>query len=116
MRYAIVLVSAASLLAACVSTRTTQIARSGSDRWAGKTVVLTARPTASFVAMTAGKAAFGLVGVLAMIEAGNALVTENGIEDPAPLLGQALLNSAQSHYGVIPASIAPPQRRYDRYS
>jgi len=91
----------------CVSTRTTQIAADRATAWRGKTVALTARPRAAFMAMTAGKAAFALIGAIAMEEAGKTIVTANGIEDPAPGLAQALLKSAEERYGVAPAAIAP---------
>jgi len=96
-------------LTGCVSTRTAQVADSRAAEWRGKKVVLTQRPTTDFIAMTPGKAAFAVVGVVAMLEAGKAIVQENGIEDPAPRLAQDLLAVAESKYGVSPASIPPVQ-------
>jgi hypothetical protein len=92
-----------ALLAGCVSTRNVSVSDARTREWRGKTVALTTRPRADFVAMTAGKAMFALVGAVAMIEAGNSLVEKNGIEDPAPILGQNLLSDAETHYGVVAA-------------
>jgi hypothetical protein len=104
-----VLVLAGAVLAGCVSTRTAPVADTRAAEWRGKSVVLTQRPTTDFIAMTAGKAAFAVVGVVAMLEAGKKIVEENGIEDPSPRLARDLLAAAQAQYGVTPASISPVQ-------
>ncbi|HTV95964.1 MAG TPA: hypothetical protein VME42_08165 [Steroidobacteraceae bacterium] len=92
-----------ALLAGCVSTRNVSVGVERTKEWRGKTVALTSRPRADFVAMTAGKAAFGLIGAAAMIEAGNSIVEKNNIEDPAPILGQNLLSEAETQYSVVAA-------------
>lgn len=60
----------------------------------GKTVALTRHEPPSFMAMTAGKASFALFGAAAMASAGNELVRQNAVPDPAGLvrdqLGEAL--------------------------
>ncbi len=66
----------------------------------GKTAAVTLHKPASFVAMTAGKAGFGLLGAGAMIKAGNDFVADNGIEDPAVLVRAQLAPLLQSHYGL----------------
>jgi len=66
----------------------------------GKTVAVTRHKPASFVAMTAGKAGFGLLGVAGMVKAGNDFVADNGIEDPSVLLRAQLGALLQSHYGL----------------
>lgn len=55
------------------------------------------------MAVTAGKAAFALVGAIAMEEAGKSIVQENQIEDPAPHLAQDLVKAAVEKYGVTPS-------------
>ena len=94
-------------LAGCVSTRTTHLENQRAAELRGKVVALTDRPRAGFVAMTAGKAMFGMLGAAAMIEAGKEIVTENDIPDPAPAVDQALMLAAQKEYGILPATIAP---------
>jgi hypothetical protein len=95
------------LLTGCVSTRTIPVDRSSAAAWRGKSVALTVRPRSDFIATTAGKASFGLVGALAMIGAGKSVVAENGIEEPAPSMNAALLKVAQDHFGLMPAATSP---------
>src|SRR4051794_29356387 len=52
----------------------------------GKKVALTVHERPTFVAMTAGKAGFGLLGVAAMASAGNKLVDDNHVQDPAGIV------------------------------
>jgi len=103
------LLVAGAMLAGCVSTRTAQVADAKAAEWRGKSVVLTQRPATDFIATTAGKAAFALVGVVAMLEAGKKIVQENNIEDPAPRLARDLLAFAQTQFGVTPAATSPVQ-------
>lgn len=65
-----------------------------------KTVALTLHETADFGAMTAGKAGFGVFGVLAMFKAGNDMVRENQIADPALLVREHLAAGLQNAYGA----------------
>lgn len=92
-------------LSGCVSQKTSGV--DTSIHFQGKTVALTARPRAAFVAATAGKAAFAVLGALAMEESGKTIVAENGIEDPATTVGRDLLAAAESHYGVVAAPVEP---------
>ncbi len=94
-------------LTACVSSRTAQIENEKSAAMRGKVVATTDRPRAGLVAMTPGKAMFGMIGAAAMIEAGNMILDENNIRDPAPLVNRALLTAAQKQFGVVPATTAP---------
>ena len=91
------------VLAGCVSTRNVTVSNERTKDWQGKTIAVTTRPRADFVAMTAGKAAFAVVGAVAMIEAGKTIVKENEVDDPAPVLAQSLIKVAETHYGVMPA-------------
>ncbi|MBE2210364.1 MAG: hypothetical protein IAE66_02060 [Xanthomonadaceae bacterium] len=68
----------------------------------GKTVAITLHDRPSFVAMTAGKAGFGLFGAGAMISAGNKLVEQNQIADPAILLRDQLSIALTNAYGIVP--------------
>ena len=67
---------------------------------AGKTLVVTRHAKPSFVAMTAGKAMFALVGAAAMISAGNKIVADNAIADPADILERELAPALARHYGM----------------
>lgn len=89
------------LITACVSVPpATQLNATATSAWQGKSLAVTTRTRESFVAMTAGKAAFGLIGAAAMISAGNDIVKQNDIEDPAPHLTTELADAAVSQYAV----------------
>jgi hypothetical protein len=107
MRYFTVAVLAASMVAGCVSVPKQAVSEKAANGWRGKSVVLSDRPRAGFVAMTAGKGAFALIGAAAAIESGKTIVEENGIEDPAPVVSRDLLKLAQTRYGVLAATLAP---------
>jgi hypothetical protein len=87
-------------LVGCVSTKNVKadMGMLRSDRPA--TVTVSARKKPDFGAMTAGKAAFGLIGAAAMIKAGNDIVEENGVEDPAAYIGAELAKSLTESLGV----------------
>src|SRR5258708_35360496 len=72
-------------LGGCVSTRNATVGEERTHEWRGKAVALTVRPRADFVAMTAGKAAFALIGAVAMIEAGKDIVANDGIVNQVAL-------------------------------
>lgn len=88
------------LLVGCVSTRNVkadvEMLRSAKPA----TVTVSARKKPDFAAMTAGKAAFGMIGAFAMIEAGNDIVEENGVQDPANYIGAELAKSLSESLGV----------------
>lgn len=61
-----------------------------------------------FTAMTAGKAMFGMIGALAMVSAGNEIVKENGVEDPAARKAEELFAALRQKYGLVPAGWVDP--------
>lgn len=64
----------------------------------------TKRKVPDFVAATPGKAAFAMLGVLAMVSAGNAIIAENHVPDPADAIAGKLVSDFGSRYGVHPSS------------
>jgi hypothetical protein len=66
----------------------------------GKSVIITRHDKPSFTAFTAGKAAFALLGAGAMIVAGNQIVKENEIADPADVLEHELAAAVIKQYGL----------------
>jgi hypothetical protein len=66
----------------------------------GKTVAVTRHEKASFTAMTAGKATFALIGGAAMVVAGNKIVADNDIADPADVLERELIPAIVKQYGL----------------
>jgi len=70
--------------------------------FSGKTLGVTRRAEKpSFIAMTAGKAGFALLGTAAMAGDGNKMVRENQIADPADMVEAALVPALVQQYGVI---------------
>lgn len=68
----------------------------------GKSVTLVKNESPNFVAMTSGKGMFAVAGVGAAIAAGNQLVRDNQIADPAPNISRMLAQELNSRYGLSP--------------
>lgn len=66
----------------------------------GKSVTITRHDKPAFSAFTPGKAVFGLIGGGAMIMAGNQIVKENEIADPADVLEHDLAAAIIKQYGL----------------
>ena len=73
----------------------------------GQTVAATARDKPSFAAMTAGKAAFALVGAAVAISEGNRIIADNTVADPAVAIGERLAQVLESRYGMqfVPTAV-----------
>jgi hypothetical protein len=65
----------------CVSTQNVPVTEDTVTDMNGKSLAVAKRDKPDFVAMTAGKAAFGLIGAGAMVGAGNKIVQENSVDD-----------------------------------
>jgi hypothetical protein len=75
----------------CVSTKNIPLDADAISKAKGGSIAATQREKPSFSAMTAGKAGFGLIGAVAMISAGNKIVTDNNVEDPALFIQKTLI-------------------------
>jgi hypothetical protein len=95
----IVLVTSFTILSGCVSTKNIQISQQNLKQLNPNNVALTTREKPSFSAMTAGKAMFALVGAAAMIAAGNEIVEDNNIEDPANYIRSEIAKELSKNYG-----------------
>lgn len=75
----------------------------------GKAVALTQHEPPSLMAMTAGKASFALFGAAAMASAGNELVRQNGVADPAGLVRDQLGGALGQAFGaqLLPLDATP---------
>lgn len=97
-------------ISGCVSTKTTALRDDAQATTAGKTLVVSSRKRPDFAAMTAGKAGFGMIGAFAMISAGNKIVADHHLEDPAIYigheLGKALAAERQLQILEMPAIVA----------
>lgn len=71
----------------------------------GKTVAVVLHERDSFVAMTAGKAMFGVLGVAGMVKAGNDFVEQNEIPDPTIIVREQLANTLRDQFGAMPMAV-----------
>ncbi|HEX9982924.1 MAG TPA: hypothetical protein VGF69_06655 [Thermoanaerobaculia bacterium] len=96
MRMMVMAVSVVVLLTGCVSTQTVPLRQERLAALQGGTITVTNRPKPGFTALTAGKAMFGMIGAAAMIVAGNKIIEENAVEDPAGYIATALATELAS--------------------
>lgn len=108
LRWFVMFAVVTTMAAGCYSVRHIPIEQSATLKIAGKEVVVVKRPMPDFVAMTSGKvgagAMFGAIGGAiagaSMVSAGNSLIHENGIPDPAYAIGEELARSMEVKYGT----------------
>lgn len=105
MRQLIVLVAGLVTLTSCVSTKIVPLQQARMASLQGKTLTVAKREKPAFAAITAGKAAFGLIGATAMLVKGNSIVQGNNIEDPAEYIASELAGDLASAHAmaVVPA-------------
>lgn len=99
MKKALLIAVALAALSGCVSTKNVQISQQELQSLKPNNLGLTKREKPDFAAMTADKAMFALVGAVAMISAGNSIVEENEVEDPARYIQSQLAEALSSQYG-----------------
>jgi hypothetical protein len=80
--------------------KVTALPSSAAAALSGKVLAVTRHKKADFSAMTAGKATFALIGGAAMVVAGNKIVEENQIADPADILEKELAPALAKQYGM----------------
>ncbi|OLB38435.1 MAG: hypothetical protein AUI04_14295 [Candidatus Rokubacteria bacterium 13_2_20CM_2_64_8] len=108
LRGLLVLVALAVTCTGCVSVKDIPLDQRAIPKITGQDVVVVKRPLPDFSAMTAGKisagALFGPLGGAvagaAMISAGNELVKEHAIDDPAYAIAEELARSLAARYGI----------------
>jgi hypothetical protein len=103
MRKLFAVATVAAMLVGCAPVPTKSINSTAGLQ--GKRLAITSHPIPDFVAGTAGKAMFAMVGAIARIHAGNELVRQDRIEDPAIRIGQRLSADLAQMQGVI---LLPP--------
>lgn len=87
-------------LSGCVSTKTVPVDRNVLAQFHGATIATSQREKPSFTANTAGKAMFGVMGAVAAISSGNAIVKDNEIVDPAVHIRDTLLTDLLRNEGL----------------
>lgn len=105
MRRMMMLVAGLVTLTGCVSTKFVPLQQAQMATLQGKTLTVVKREKPPFVAGTAGKATFALIGTLAMIAKGDSIVRENNIEDPAGYIAEQLAGDLVNAHSmtVVPA-------------
>ncbi|VAW82459.1 hypothetical protein MNBD_GAMMA12-3685 [hydrothermal vent metagenome] len=88
------------LVTACANVPVVKLNSSTSASLNGKSLVIVNHKAGPFVAFTAGKAGFGLLGVSAMYSAGRAQVLKYGIEDPANSIRTSLVDGLNAEYNL----------------
>ncbi len=88
------------LLGACAAPQNLAVSSDSLLTMRGKSLVLIQRESPSFVAMTSGKGMFALAGVGAAVAAGNKLVDEHRIVDPALSIGRRVAENLVAQYGL----------------
>ena len=82
---------ALALLAGCVSVEHIPLAPGAAEALRGREAALVSRDRPDFGAMTAARVAIGgLIGAAVMMEAGNRVVADNNVQDPAHAIAQAI--------------------------
>lgn len=113
MRRVVSIMLAGAMLSGCISVPKQAVSDKAVAGWQGKTIAVTERSREALVAMTAGKAAFGVFGAAAAVDSGKSIVKEDAIKDPAREVSRSLVQIAEQRYGVVPAAIGPVQTDSD---
>lgn len=101
MKKAVVLAATVLSLAGCTTIRNQPIDQKASEAIKGQTVTYAKRDAKpDFVAMTAGKAAFALVGAALMISEGNQIISSNDVPDPAVSIASELAQALEGTHQV----------------
>lgn len=87
-----------TLISGCASFNTQVIDAQTVTSLKNQTVTYTTRKKPDFAAMTAGKATFAMLGAIAMISAGNSIIEENDIPDPANAIAINLVKALEARH------------------
>ena len=88
-------------VAGCAGTQKIAVDRTILPTLKGKTLIQVQRETPTFIAMTSGKGMFALAGVGAAAVAGNQLIKDSQIKDPARLISKSIAETLSSDYLLI---------------
>lgn len=90
----------------CASVKTVPLSPGVSGGLKGASLILIKHQSPDFIAMTSGKGMFAVAGVGAAAKAGNTLVKEKDIEDPALRIGRSVAQVLKARYGVTVKGIS----------
>lgn len=100
MKKVLLVVVAAGAISGCASINKLPIAPTTTAEIKGQAIAQTKRPLPDFSAMTAGKAAFALIGAALMISEGNSIIANNKISDPADAIASSLVTVLEDAHGA----------------
>lgn len=108
MNRTLVLAAVAAALSGCTTIGKQPLSEAALSELRGQPVAQTTRKLPDFAAMTPTKAAFGMLGAVATISAGNAIIAENRISDPADAVAAGLASALAGRYAakVVASPIA----------
>ena len=104
--FTLVAIVAATTVSGCASLNQRTIDEQSVANIKGQPVTYTSREKPDFTAMTAGKAAFALLGAVAMVSEGNKIVAANNVEDPAGVIATGLAKELEMSHSI--QFITPP--------
>lgn len=96
----------ATIISGCATVQKVPLTANTSAALKDQSIVPVSRGKPDFSAMTPGKAAFAMIGAIAMTSAGNEIVKAYELEDPANSISQGLLQELQSARAAQPVSPA----------
>jgi hypothetical protein len=110
----VLLIGLFAMLSGCVSTKNIKISEADFKLLNPNQLAMTTRDKPDFAAMTAGKAMFAMLGAAAMISAGNDIVKENDIDDPARYIQAELAKALNINYGFALSESAAVKVKTDK--
>lgn len=100
MKKLLCVMAAVTFLVGCAAPAKRAVDAGATSALRNQTLAVTVRPLPDFAAMTAGKAAFAVLGALAMISEGNRLVALHKLPDPAVAIAGGAAGALESAHGM----------------
>jgi hypothetical protein len=106
MKKAVLVAALSMLVTGCATVKNQPLDAKASESLKDQSLTYTTRDKPSFAAMTAGKAAFAILGAAAMISEGNGIIADNQVDDPATAISLGLMKALESSHGTKSAGTA----------
>lgn len=102
MKKLFLMAAALVALSGCTTIRNQPIDQKAQESIKGQSVAYSTRAAKpDFSAMTAGKAAFAMLGAIAMISEGNSIIASHNVPDPADEIASGLVQALQQSHGAV---------------
>mgnify|MGYP000050004143 CR=1 FL=1 len=88
-------------MAGCVSIQNSPVSENTISNMANKSIIISSRTNQDFLAATAGRSAFGALGQMEMISAGNEILSQYDIADPAGYIANELAVHLASDFKML---------------